>query len=40
MPFIAKVVNKEVKELINREKFIKKLIDKGEEIVAYERPFL
>jgi len=39
-PFIAKVQNKFVTELVGREKFIKSILDKGEELVAYERPVL
>ena len=37
-PFISRVFNMEVHELITREKFIKSCLDKHEEIVAYERP--
>jgi len=39
-PFICKVKNKNVSELLNKEKFIKSVLDKGDEICAYERPVL
>lgn len=36
-PFLAKIKNKSVNELIDREKFIKTFIERGDEICAYER---
>ncbi len=39
MPFIARVQNKNVLEIISREKFIKSMLEKGNEIVAYQKSF-
>lgn len=37
MPFLCKIKNKNVVELIDKEKFIKSYIERGDEICAYER---
>lgn len=37
-PFIMRVHNKNVIELMGKEKFIKSVLEKGDEICAYERP--
>jgi len=39
-PFIGKVKNKNAIELLSKEKFIKSVLDKGDEICAYERPVI
>lgn len=36
--FIGKVKNKSAIELFNKEKFIKSLLEKGDELCAYQRP--
>lgn len=36
-PFVAKIKNKSVIELLDKEKFMKTYIERGDEIVAYER---
>lgn len=36
-PFLCKIKNKNVVELLDKEKFIKSYIEKGDEICAYER---
>jgi hypothetical protein len=36
-PFIARMKNKSVTELVDKEKFIKTFIERGDEICAYER---
>jgi hypothetical protein len=38
-PFITRVLNKNVIEIMGREKFIKSLLEKGCEIVAYQKNF-
>lgn len=37
MPFFARIKNKSINDLIDREKFIKSYIERGDEICAYER---
>lgn len=37
-PFIVRARNKNIAELMSKEKFIKSVLDKGDEICAYERP--
>ncbi len=37
-PFIGKVKNKCSIDLLRKEKFIKSLLEKGDEIIAYQRP--
>lgn len=37
-PFITRVKNKNVIELLDKEKFIKSFVERGDEIVAFERP--
>lgn len=37
MPFITRVKNRNVTDLLDKEKFIKSFIEKGDEICAYER---
>jgi len=39
-PFITKVHNKNVVEIMGREKFIRSVLDKNVEIIAFERPFI
>ena len=38
MPLIVRVKNKGIAELMGKEKFIKSILEKGDEICAYERP--
>lgn len=37
LPFVTKIKNKSVVELLDKEKFMKTYIERGDEIVAYER---
>ena len=37
-PYLVKMKNKNLVELLEKEKFIKSYLDKGDEICAYERP--
>ena len=38
--FLGKVKNKNTIELLNKERFIKSIFDKGEELCAFQRPAL
>ena len=39
LPFMTRVQNKSILGIMSKERFKKSTLDKGEEIVAYERPF-
>mmetsp|Transcript_20525 Transcript_20525/g.19502 ORF Transcript_20525/g.19502 Transcript_20525/m.19502 type:complete len:113 (+) Transcript_20525:596-934(+) len=37
-PFFARVRNKNILELIGKDKFVKSILEKGDEVCAIERP--
>lgn len=37
LPFMTRIRNRSVSDLLDREKFIKSFVDRGDEVAAYER---